>query len=70
MRGKKAIPYFSLADQELYKAAYKDDPATLLKGVAIAGLVGILHQLGDLAESVYLLLHLLASFVLISGHLK
>ncbi|ESQ37351.1 hypothetical protein EUTSA_v10002989mg, partial [Eutrema salsugineum] len=28
-----------------------DDPEALLEGVAMAGLVGILRQLGDLAES-------------------
>lgn len=43
---------YSLADQELYKAADKDDPEALLEGVAMAGLVGVLRQLGDLAESV------------------
>ncbi|CAI9298769.1 unnamed protein product [Lactuca saligna] len=41
---------YSLADQELYKAADKDDPEALLEGVAMAGLVGVLRQLGDLAE--------------------
>ncbi|KAJ0513017.1 putative SCAR/WAVE family protein [Helianthus annuus] len=41
---------FSLADPELYKAADKDDPEALLEGVAMAGLVGVLRQLGDLAE--------------------
>ncbi|KAJ6299796.1 hypothetical protein OIU76_020728 [Salix suchowensis] len=43
---------YSLADPELYKAADKDDPEALLEGVAMAGLVGVLRQLGDLAESV------------------
>lgn len=41
---------YSLADQELYRAADRDDPEALLEGVAMAGLVGILRQLGDLAE--------------------
>ncbi|KAI3805795.1 hypothetical protein L1987_21681 [Smallanthus sonchifolius] len=41
---------FSLADPELYKSADKDDPEALLEGVAMAGLVGVLRQLGDLAE--------------------
>ena len=45
---------YSLADPELYRAADKDDPEALLEGVAMAGLVGILRQLGDLAESVSL----------------
>lgn len=44
---------FSLADPELYKSADKDDPEALLEGVAMAGLVGVLRQLGDLAESVF-----------------
>lgn len=43
---------YSLADPELYREADKDDPEALLEGVAMAGLVGVLRQLGDLAESV------------------
>ncbi|KAK4432235.1 protein SCAR2 [Sesamum alatum] len=41
---------YSLADPELYRAADKDDPEALLEGVAMAGLVGVLRQIGDLAE--------------------
>ncbi|KAL8206045.1 hypothetical protein R6Q57_009596 [Mikania cordata] len=41
---------YRLADPELYKAADKDDPEALLEGVSMAGLVGVLRQLGDLAE--------------------
>ncbi|KAL1545437.1 SCAR-like protein 1 [Salvia divinorum] len=41
---------YSLADPELYRAADKDDPEALLEGIAMAGLVGLLRQLGDLAE--------------------
>ncbi|KAH9610032.1 hypothetical protein KSS87_016383 [Heliosperma pusillum] len=41
---------YSLADPELYKVADKDDPEAILEGVAMAGLVGLLRQLGDLAE--------------------
>lgn len=41
---------FSLADPEVYKTADRDDPEALLEGVAMAGLVGVLRQLGDLAE--------------------
>lgn len=41
---------YSLADPDLYRAADKDDPEALLEGVAMAGLVGVLRQLGDLAE--------------------
>ena len=49
---------FSLADPELYRAADRDDPEALLEGVAMAGLVGVLRQLGDLAEWVSLSLSL------------
>ncbi|ONK77197.1 uncharacterized protein A4U43_C02F4090 [Asparagus officinalis] len=41
---------YGLADPELYRAADKDDPEAVLEGVAMAGLVGVLRQLGDLAE--------------------
>ncbi|XP_050227129.1 protein SCAR2-like isoform X2 [Mercurialis annua] len=41
---------YELADPELYRAADKDDPEALLEGVSMAGLVGVLRQLGDLAE--------------------
>lgn len=41
---------YSLANPDLYRAAAKDDPEGLLEGVAMAGLVGIVRQLGDLAE--------------------
>ncbi|XP_064964826.1 SCAR-like protein 1 [Musa acuminata AAA Group] len=41
---------YGLADPELHRAADKDDPEAILEGVAMAGLVGVLRQLGDLAE--------------------
>ncbi|KAJ8436978.1 hypothetical protein Cgig2_012265 [Carnegiea gigantea] len=41
---------YGLADQQLYKVADKDDSEDLLEGVAMAGLIGVLRQLGDLAE--------------------
>jgi len=41
---------YSLANPELYRSAAPDDPEALLEGVAMAGLVGIVRQLGDLAE--------------------
>ncbi|KAG1338093.1 hypothetical protein COCNU_04G003990 [Cocos nucifera] len=41
---------YGLADPELYGTAERDDPEALLEGVAMAGLVGVLRQLGDLAE--------------------
>jgi hypothetical protein len=41
---------YGLADPELYAApGEEDDPEALLEGVAMAGLVGVLRQLGDLA---------------------
>ncbi|XP_028767572.1 SCAR-like protein 1 isoform X2 [Neltuma alba] len=40
----------SLADPELYRVADKDDPETVLEAVALAGLVGLLRQLGDLSQ--------------------
>lgn len=49
---------YSLADPDLYRAADKDDPEALLEGVAMAGLVGVLRQLGDLAEWVLFFIHL------------
>ncbi|KAI9115872.1 hypothetical protein K1719_012802 [Acacia pycnantha] len=39
----------SLGDPQLYRAADKDDPETLLEAVAMAGLAGLLRQLGDLS---------------------
>ncbi|WOL16613.1 SCAR-like protein 1 [Canna indica] len=41
---------YGLADPELHQAADKDDPEAILEGVAMAGLVGVLRQLGDLSE--------------------
>ncbi|CAM6050204.1 unnamed protein product [Sphagnum compactum] len=41
---------YSLANPELYRSAARDDPEARLEGVAMAGLVGIVRQLGDLAE--------------------
>lgn len=54
---------YSLADPEVYRAADKDDPEALLEGVAMAGLVGVLRQLGDLAESVPFILLLFLCFI-------
>ncbi|KAL1206800.1 Protein SCAR4 [Cardamine amara subsp. amara] len=41
---------YGLADKELYQGANKEDPEALLEGASMAGLVGVLRQLGDLAE--------------------
>lgn len=56
---------YGLADPEMYRSADKDDPEALLEGVAMAGLVGLLRQLGDLAESVPLSSSLYALLVLL-----
>ncbi|KAH9534470.1 hypothetical protein CY35_17G007400 [Sphagnum magellanicum] len=39
-----------LANPQLYRTARKDDSEAVLEGVAMAALVGIVRQLGDLAE--------------------
>ncbi|XP_049937044.1 protein SCAR3-like isoform X2 [Nymphaea colorata] len=41
---------YGLGDPLLYREAEKDGPKALLEGVAIAGLVGIIRQLGDLSD--------------------
>ncbi|KAG0600061.1 hypothetical protein M758_11G004200 [Ceratodon purpureus] len=40
----------SLANPEVFRSASRDDPEGLLQGVAMAGFIGIIRQLGDLAE--------------------
>nr|XP_043635685.1 protein SCAR2-like [Erigeron canadensis] len=58
---------FSLADPELYKSADKDDPEALLEAVAMAGLVGVLRQLGDLAEFAAEIFHGLHEEVMVTA---
>ncbi|KAF3944465.1 hypothetical protein CMV_029070 [Castanea mollissima] len=41
---------YGLGQPELYKETNRDDPKAVLDSVAVAGLVGILRQLGDLTE--------------------
>ncbi|CAH8269673.1 unnamed protein product [Arabidopsis lyrata] len=41
---------YGLADKELYQSADKEDPEALLEASSMAGLVGVLRQLGDLSE--------------------
>ncbi|EYU43332.1 hypothetical protein ABFS82_08G135900 [Erythranthe guttata] len=41
---------YALGAPELYREAKKEDPKEILEGVAVSGLVGVLRQLGDLAE--------------------
>lgn len=44
---------YGLGNSELYGAADRNDPEAILQGVAVAGLIGLLRQLGDLAEYTY-----------------
>ncbi|EPS65076.1 hypothetical protein M569_09703, partial [Genlisea aurea] len=41
---------YALGVPELYGMAGEEDPKGILEGVAVAGLVGVLRQIGDLAE--------------------
>jgi hypothetical protein len=43
---------YALGGRDLYARADQRDPEAVLDGVAMAGLVGVLRQLGDLAEYV------------------
>ncbi|KAE9610826.1 hypothetical protein Lal_00030078 [Lupinus albus] len=57
----------SLADPELYRSADKDDPEALLEGVSMAALVGLLRQLGDLAEFAAQIFHNLHEEVMVTS---
>ncbi|XP_042455746.1 protein SCAR2-like isoform X1 [Zingiber officinale] len=41
---------YGLGSSEIYGAADRNDPEAILQGVAVAGLIGLLRQLGDLAD--------------------
>ncbi|GFP89594.1 protein scar1 [Phtheirospermum japonicum] len=41
---------YGLGAPEMYREANKDEPKEILEGVSVAGLVGVLRQLGDLAD--------------------
>ncbi|XP_073150142.1 protein SCAR3 isoform X2 [Henckelia pumila] len=41
---------YALGSPELYRQVNKEDPKEILDGIAVSGLVGVLRQLGDLAE--------------------
>ncbi|XP_075481534.1 LOW QUALITY PROTEIN: protein SCAR3-like [Primulina tabacum] len=41
---------YALGAPELYRQVNKEDPKEILEGIAVSGLVGVLRQLGDLAE--------------------
>ncbi|XP_027105524.1 protein SCAR3 isoform X1 [Coffea arabica] len=58
---------YGLGAPELYAEANKEDPKAVLEGVAVAGLVGILRQLGDLAEFAGEVFHGLQEQVMITS---
>ncbi|CAI9087293.1 OLC1v1021330C2 [Oldenlandia corymbosa var. corymbosa] len=58
---------FGLGAPEVYTNANKEDPKAVLEGVAVAGLVGILRQLGDLAEFAAEVFHGLQEQVMITS---
>ncbi|KAI3824490.1 hypothetical protein L1987_05950 [Smallanthus sonchifolius] len=58
---------YGLGMPELYTETDREDPKAVLDGVAVAGLVGILHQLGDLAEFAAEIFHGLQEQVLITS---
>ncbi|XP_076957088.1 protein SCAR1-like [Bidens hawaiensis] len=58
---------YGLGTPELYTDTNREDPKAVLDGVAVAGLVGILRQLGDLAEFAAEVFHGLQEQVLITS---
>ncbi|KAL3345202.1 hypothetical protein AABB24_024243 [Solanum stoloniferum] len=58
---------YGLGTPELYRDAEKEDPKTVLDGVAVSGLVGILRQLGDLAEFAAEVFHGLQEQVMVTS---
>lgn len=58
---------YGLGTPELYRDAEKEDPKAVLDGVAVAGLVGILRQLGDLAEFAAEVFHGLQEQVMVTS---
>nr|XP_043620551.1 protein SCAR1-like isoform X2 [Erigeron canadensis] len=58
---------YGLGMPELYTETNREDPKALLDGVAVAGLVGLLRQLGDLAEFAAEIFHGLQEQVLITS---
>ncbi|CDO96793.1 unnamed protein product [Coffea canephora] len=58
---------YGLGAPELYAETNKEDPKAVLEGVAVAGLVGILRQLGDLAEFAGEVFHGLQEQVMITS---
>lgn len=58
---------YGLGMPELYTETNREDPKAILDGVAVAGLVGILRQLGDLAEFAAEIFHGIQEQVLITS---
>ncbi|KAI3741650.1 hypothetical protein L1987_59324 [Smallanthus sonchifolius] len=58
---------YGLGMPELYTETDTEDPKAVLDGVAVAGLVGLLRQLGDLAEFASEIFHGLQEQVLITS---
>ncbi|KAJ8549483.1 hypothetical protein K7X08_033190 [Anisodus acutangulus] len=58
---------YGLGTPELYRDADKDDPKAVFDGVTVAGLVGILRQLGDLAEFAAEVFHGLQEQVMVTS---
>ncbi|KAI5657342.1 hypothetical protein M9H77_26135 [Catharanthus roseus] len=58
---------YGLGAPELYAVPNKEDPKEVLEGVAVAGLVGILRQLGDLAEFAAEVFHGLQEQVMVTS---
>ncbi|KAG8385441.1 hypothetical protein BUALT_Bualt03G0045600 [Buddleja alternifolia] len=58
---------YALGAPELYREANKEDTKEILEGVAFAGLVGVLRQLGDLAEFAAEVFHGLQEEVMITS---
>ncbi|CAK8578547.1 unnamed protein product [Lathyrus sativus] len=58
---------FGLGVPELYRDVNREDPKAVLDGVAVAGLVGILRQLGDLADFAAEVFHGLQEQVMITA---
>lgn len=58
---------YGLGQKELYKEVDRDDPKYVLEGVTVAGLVGILRQLGDLAKFAAEVFHGLQEQVMVTA---
>ncbi|KAI3456155.1 hypothetical protein Pfo_012818 [Paulownia fortunei] len=57
---------YGLGAPEMYREANKEEPKEILEGVAVAGLVGVLRQLGDLADFAAEVFHGLQEEVMIT----